>query len=990
MAPFLAVALALLSVASAAPARGGGILLYGDAYLAAVAQSLDQLGVPYEAQPEGPLAPRHPAEVEVIFLAHGAGADTASVAWLAAFLDAGGRLCTFYTLPPALQEHLGLRLGQYVRPEGGPLSDFRSTGAVAGLPAVVRQRSHNFIVAQPVADSVVVAARWHDSDGKDTGRAALLVGPRHAHLTHVLLGEDLENSARLCAALLDHFVPARWSLAGAARGVLAGAQEVGGGPDSLAARTRRSAQARQTLARAEAEAGRAQALMDQGQGAQALSAAFAARRLRVRAYAQAQVSRQGEFRGVWLHSPYGVDDWGWERTCRVLAEAGFNAIVPNMLDAGRTSYPSAVLPADARVALRGDQLAQAVAAAHRHGLELHAWKVNYNLYSADSSFVGKLRREGRLQVDADGHEVAWLCPSHPDNLALEAASMLEVVRRYPVDGLHFDYIRYNDSRGCYDQGCRQRFEAETGHRVSAWPEEVLTGELAEAYQQWRRDQVTRLVRTVSLQARRIRPDIRISAAVFPDWPQSRVSIGQDCMDWVTAGYLDFVCPMDYIPEMEPFRRTVEQQVDWVGGRVPLYVGIGAFRLAAADQLVRQLEWTRQAGADGFILFQYDPGGGGGGGARRGRGGAAGFPHVPSAPRPAAAPLPLLALGFTAQRTQTPDRSPHVDLLVDGPAVPGPEPGTVFYPAGATLRAALGMVASPLARDLQGRASLRSLDDSPVHDLGRLRVSQTGRMEAPLLLQPGDYRLAVEGSYRDGEGKERRFTRRGPVVRVREQASLDSLQHLYGPPELAGTGVPTGVYVEGYGGQPLLELLAARPGVEAFPVRRLTPEVLAAVRVLVLPQPRRVSQLDRAARMALRQWVAGGGRLLVTHDMVGLRGLLPIVPEVCRRGTGFPRSTLWRVAAEHAAVQGVPAGLLPHAYYDHVALEAGAAGQVLAVDDADRPVLVVGEHERGRYAALGLVPGLTSGDREVPLEGGERQLVEALVSWLAEGLGTPVP
>ena len=35
-------------------------------------------------------------------------------------------------------------------------------------------------------------------------------------------------------------------------------------------------------------------------------------------------------------------------------------------------------------------------------------------------------------------------PLHPQNFQLELDSMLEVARKYPVDGLHFDYIRYPD------------------------------------------------------------------------------------------------------------------------------------------------------------------------------------------------------------------------------------------------------------------------------------------------------------------------------------------------------------------------------------------------------------------------------------------------------------------------------------------------------------------------------------------------------------------
>ena len=63
--------------------------------------------------------------------------------------------------------------------------------------------------------------------------------------------------------------------------------------------------------------------------------------------------------------------------------------------------------------------------------------------------------------------------------------------------------------------------------------------------------------------------------------------------------------------------------------------------------------------------------------------------------------------------------------------------------------------------------------------------------------------------------------------------------------------------------------------------------------------------------------------------------------------------------------------------------AGPAGVVVARDAATEPVLVVGPWGTGRYAALGLIPGLTSGDAEVPVAGPERELVLSLLNWLAD-------
>jgi len=935
------------------------ILLYGESYMDAISQALNRIDLPYEHLDRGDLDSRDPAQIDVLFLAFNAGADSTNLAWIGTFLDRGGKLFTFYQLPSLLQDRLGIRTGKYLRPDVPTYSQIHVDRTLPHAPSVVYQNSANIILAFPTTDSVRVVATWHNIQGISTDHPALLLSPHGAHLTHVLQGHDPAGDAQLYTALLGHFFPDVWHTA--VRGALKATAQIGGGADSLATLVTPFKKARKDLERADEKRRQALALLSTGDFNSALDAAFQARALTVSALARAQTSQRGEFRGVWLHTPYGVGDWGWDKTCRILAANGFNAIVPNMLDAGRTSYPSRTLPADPRVQERGDQLMQAVSAARKYGLAIHAWKVNFNLSTADTAFVSRLRAEERLQRDVDGAEVTWLCPSHPKNFDLEVASFLEVVRSYPVDGLHFDYIRYPNSRGCFCQGCRVRFETQTGHQVNAWPEDVVTGDLAEIFQPWRRQQITRLVRTVSIKARRIRPGIEISAAVFSDWPQTRLSIGQDWVEWIEEGYLDFVCPMDYTPDTDRFRNTVQRQVDWVGGRAPLYAGIGAFRLPHVDDLIAQIDWTRKAGADGFILFQYDTWLG-------------------------EKVLPLLHQGITAEETHPPHHGPRVWFDLPDPSFRGLEPGEEFHRAGEELPVRVQLYEDRLAEPQSGsRILLCDLGGEQCREMGKLIRDETGLITS-LMLDPGDYRLVVEGQYRNPRGKKLDFTRRSPVLRIRGRAFLDSLQQLFAAPQLPEEGIPVGVLIDGYGGQPLLELLKERQGLTPFPVHHFTPAVLAATRVLIIPQPRQTSLVDRQVRLALRQWIADGGRLLVTHDMAGMRGLLPVVPEVCRRGIGFPSSTQWQiVSAEHPAISNLPSGLQPHAYYDHITLEPGPDGSVLATDEEDRPVLIAGPHGQGRYAALGLIPGLAPGDVEAPPIGTERLLVESLVGWLIDGL-----
>jgi uncharacterized lipoprotein YddW (UPF0748 family) len=313
-----------------------------------------------------------------------------------------------------------------------------------------------------------------------------------------------------------------------------------------------------------------------------------------------------EVRGFWNHSGTGAYPGDWERTAKELSASGFNAIYPNMCWGGAAHYASDVLPQSEVYRKYGDQITQCLEACHRHGIKVHVWKVNWNLgHLAPKDFVERMQKAGRTQVSAKGQPSGWLCPSHPANFKLELASLLEVARKYPVDGIHFDYIRYPDANHCFCKGCRERFEKSSGRPVANWPADCASGSRRDEYNAWRCGNITRLVKAVSEKARKIRPGIKISAAVFGSYPSCARSIAQNWVLWAKEGYVDFLCPMDYTNNDKAFAALVKNQVRLVEGRVPLYPGIGAtssHSTLPAEQVLNQIRLARQEGAAGFTIF----------------------------------------------------------------------------------------------------------------------------------------------------------------------------------------------------------------------------------------------------------------------------------------------------------------------------------------------------------------------------------------------------
>ena len=474
---------------------------------------------------------------------------------LARFVESGGKLVAYTAVPPQLGEALGL----------------------GGLPAgqtTARRSDRGVVFGQALpADDRAAAKQLSEALGD-------LAPPLWKQMAQA----ELDRAGRVghyqqFSAVLD--------------GLTADTPEIAG-----------------LLARAKDNWQHASDLFAEGSYAKVTEPARAAHDSLVRAFLLAAKGPEHEGRAVWNHSGTGAYPGDWERSAKLLAKNGFNMVLPNMLWAGSAHYASDVLPRSAVFQKYGDQIEQCCAAARRHGIEVHVWKVNYNLATAPKDFVEKLRREGRTLLSVEGKPYDWLCPSNPENQKLELESLLEVARKYPIDGLHLDYIRYPEGGYCYCDGCRRRFEAESGRKVldQDWPKECYSGARSEEYNDWRCRQITSLVAAVSREAKKVRPGLKISAAVFVSYPWCRKSLAQDWPAWIKAGYVDFVCPMDYMASDAEFVTYVRNDMKLVGGRVPMYVGIGASATVpplTPDRVVGQIVLARSFGAAGFVIFNLE-------------------------------------------------------------------------------------------------------------------------------------------------------------------------------------------------------------------------------------------------------------------------------------------------------------------------------------------------------------------------------------------------
>ena len=191
----------------------------------------------------------------------------------------------------------------------------------------------------------------------------------------------------MLAAVLGHLAPSLWK--DMADSALAANGRVGHLEDYASLVEFLKASSSQEVAAHLAKAQETLALASEKQKAQqfaeVVQLAGAVHEQLVQAYALAQPSKPVEGRACWNHSGTGAYEGDWDRTAKELAENGFNMVLPNMLWGGVAHYPSDVLPRSQTFEKHGDQIAQCVAAAKKYGLQVHVWKVNWNLSTAPGS-----------------------------------------------------------------------------------------------------------------------------------------------------------------------------------------------------------------------------------------------------------------------------------------------------------------------------------------------------------------------------------------------------------------------------------------------------------------------------------------------------------------------------------------------------------------------------------------------------------------------------
>ena len=293
--------------------------------------------------------------------------------------------------------------------------------------------------------------------------------------------------------------------------------------------------------------------------------------------------------GVWNAWDYTTIDW--EELAPLLSENGYDTVF----------YCAAYgLLSDI------DGLNECINACNEYGIDVHAWVVMWKTTISSDEERQILAEDERLQVatDDDTRAQSWLCPTNSENVAEMASMCLRIAGSSNVRGVHLDYIRYSSNRVCFCEGCRSRFQYDTGIYGINWPEDCAAGgRLYQRYNQWRSEAITSAVSSVRDSLNRLNKVVELSAAVLPR-EREMDYFAQQWDSWLASGLVDFVVPMNYTLSDSELVYWGESQLR-LAGRSSIPCGLITSKndyQFTEDEIQHQQHLAIEMGFDGWVMF----------------------------------------------------------------------------------------------------------------------------------------------------------------------------------------------------------------------------------------------------------------------------------------------------------------------------------------------------------------------------------------------------
>ena len=297
-----------------------------------------------------------------------------------------------------------------------------------------------------------------------------------------------------------------------------------------------------------------------------------------------------------------------------MKRAHLNTVVLQVRARGDLLYPSQYEPwAQSLTGTLGgtptyDALRFAVEEAHRLGLEVHAWwnvvkvadgperppaTVPLHVVNAHHDWVKPWTNRDRNGKPSSTEW--WLDMGIPEVRAHLVTLVMEMVRAYEIDGVHFDYLRYPG------------LEFDDDKTYVRYGNSTLKDD-------WRRENINKFVRAIYDSIMSVKPMLKVGSApigIYKNLPgaegwQAYIELSQDARRWLAEGKQDYIMPQIYwgLTGNPRFNILIH---DWQENSHSrhVYAGVAAYKPNVLNEIPALIDTTRRAGALGNCFFTYD-------------------------------------------------------------------------------------------------------------------------------------------------------------------------------------------------------------------------------------------------------------------------------------------------------------------------------------------------------------------------------------------------
>ena len=347
-----------------------------------------------------------------------------------------------------------------------------------------------------------------------------------------------------------------------------------------------------------------------------------------------QSGNTADLRGVWVSTVYNLDwpssgsygniDKQKQEYVQLLDELqamGMNAVFVQVRPSADALYPSTLVPwSKYLTGTQGkdpgyDPLAFMIEETHKRGMQFHAWfnpfraTTDANTDALAANHVAKQHPEWMV----NSSNKLYINPGIPEARQHIIATIMEVVNRYDIDGVHLDDYFYPSNGNFPDDAAYQAYG----------------GSSFASKADWRRNNINQFVQQLDQAIKNVKPQVQFGISPFGVWrniaddqtgSDTRAGVTAydnmyaDVRTWVKNGWIDYVAPQIYW-SMSFSAAQYDKLVTWWSNEVrntdvTLYIGHAPYKLGTAEagwqnaqEIINQLNYnTQHPEVKGSIFF----------------------------------------------------------------------------------------------------------------------------------------------------------------------------------------------------------------------------------------------------------------------------------------------------------------------------------------------------------------------------------------------------